>query len=126
MAILDSQIRNRDRPSRADVENAKRNIATHCQAFYAGTRYRDALVYEQFASGQANGASDCEVDRVTVICIGERLAERAGAAVIGVSDCDRVGAQSDDRSEEQHRDYRGFDMVSYYNFHLLSLIDRIH
>src|SRR6266581_283077 len=40
------------------------------------------LVDHEFAARQANRASNCECDCVTVVCVGERLPQRAGAAVI--------------------------------------------
>src|SRR5438105_5056553 len=40
------------------------------------------LVDHQFAARQADRASNCESNRVTVVRVGERLPQRAGAAVI--------------------------------------------
>ena len=58
------------------------------------------FVHVQLAGDQRDGAGDASgVNRVTVIRDGERVAQRAGAAVIGVCDYDDVTWQ---RIAESH------------------------
>jgi len=51
---------------------------------------------------QANDASDCKSNRVTVVRIGERLPQRAGATVVGVRDRDDVRVNGNDQCANQY------------------------
>ena len=62
----------------------------HCQHFWARTIYCDVLCDYEFGTGQGDVLSMkswSEINEITVMCIRERLAQRARAAVICVRNC---------------------------------------
>ncbi len=92
IAILNGQAVNGDGFEWIDVKHATLRVAVHGQMFRAGAAYGDIFVHVQLAASQR----DClpferriEIDRVAVVCVNQRLAQRAWAAIIGIDDGDR-------------------------------------
>ena len=57
---------------------------------FAGAADGDIFVHDQFSTGEQDGAEDAGgVNRVAIVCVNQRLTQRARAAVIGVCDGDR-------------------------------------
>src|SRR5439155_19130215 len=91
------------RPTGADVKHAAVAVAIQCEACSAGTGNGDDLVHQQFATRQPNRASYRKGNRVMVIRVRERLTQRAGAAVVCISDGYRRRVHWNcDCTEQQH------------------------
>ena len=74
-----------------DVKHTTLRVGVHCQIIRAGPANGDIFVHVQLAADQRDGAGDASgVNRVTVIRDGERVAQRAGTAVIRVCDYNDV------------------------------------
>ena len=117
-AVGDGQARNGDGFAVADVKHAARGVPIHSQAPSPRSRDGDAFVHQQFTAGQANSARHCEGDGFAVAGVNERLAQRTGAAVIGIRDCDGGPVREERHSEKQGYGNRsGADMRSNSCFH---------
>jgi integrase len=75
VAIRNCQTGNNHGLIRADMEHTAVGVPIHSQAISSGARDCNPLIHQQFAVDQADGAGYCEVDRVFVICVHERLTQ---------------------------------------------------
>src|SRR5262249_19423062 len=92
-AIRDGETGDSD-VGREIFKDAGSGVAVDRQRSGTGTIDGDAGKNLKFAAGQQDGAGDAGgVNRVAVVCINERLAQRAWAAVIGICDYDDVSWQ---------------------------------
>ena len=88
-AVAQSKPGNGDGYIRGDLKNAAVRVAADSQVRRAGTEDGKVIRDEQFPSRDRDGAGDGEVDRVARGSVLDGLAQRAGAAIIGVGDGER-------------------------------------
>src|SRR5215472_14900848 len=91
VAVDDGQARNGHSFTRDDMKYDTLCVAVYGKVLSSWSRNGDGLVDEQLATGQSDRAGHCEVNRVAIVHISERLAQRARAAVVCVGDGNDVG-----------------------------------
>src|SRR6185503_2196328 len=68
----------------ADEEDSRAGVSAYRQAAYTGTGDGEVLCDGDLSGCEGNGPGDTEVDRVALVGDGDRVAERASAAVVQV------------------------------------------
>jgi len=96
VTIPDREAGNRDCFTKCNKENTAGGVAINCEYVSACAVDCHALVHEQCAARERDRARDAGgVNRVTVVRNGERLAQRAGTAVVGIGNSDRVATRGE-------------------------------
>ena len=86
-AICDGETGNGNGFTRTDVKHAAGGVAIHRKVRRAEAADGDTLIHRQFAAGQCDRLSikrRIEIDRVAIISVGQRLAQRARAGIVRI------------------------------------------